>query len=71
VSYEYERGFLTEIPGWAPSLSYQAGGMPYQVIHSNGVVDTVEIDSTTRLLRPHQISTNRGWTTGIFSFDAV
>jgi len=70
VNYEYERGFLTEIPGWAPSLSYQAGGMPYQVTHSNGVIDTVEIDSTTRLPRPHQISTNRGWSTDTFAYDA-
>jgi len=70
VDYEYERGFLTEIPGWAPSLTYQAGGIPYQVTHSNGVIDTVEVDSTTRLPRPHQISTNRGWSTGIFSYDA-
>jgi len=69
VSYEYERGFLTEIPGWAPSLSYQAGGMPYQVTHSNGVIDTVELDPTTRLPRPHQISTNRGWSTDTFVYD--
>jgi len=70
VSYEYERGFLTEVPGWAPSLSYQAGGMPHQVTHSNGVIDTVEIDPTTRLPRPHQISTNRGWSTDTFAYDS-
>jgi len=70
VNYEYERGFLTEIPGWAPSLSYQAGGMPYQVTHSNGVIDTVEVDPTTRLPRPHRISTNRGWSTDTFAYDA-
>ncbi|MCP4309596.1 MAG: hypothetical protein GY788_32915, partial [bacterium] len=71
VSYEYTKGFLREIVGFADEISYQAGGMLHQIEHSNGVVYTMEINPEDGLERPYRISTTAGWDTGTYGYDGV
>ncbi|MCP3997491.1 MAG: hypothetical protein GY722_20890, partial [bacterium] len=44
VEFGHTRGFLSSVAGFAPSLSYQRGGMLHEVSHANGVVESVEVD---------------------------
>ena len=62
VDFNYTRGYLSSIPGYANHLYYQLGGMFQQVSHANGVVETVE-HAFRNLPRPARITTS-GTTTG-------
>ncbi len=68
VSYAYDKGFLTAVPGFASSLSYQSGGMLTQISHQSGITETHQVDPSG-LARPERISTNAGWDTGTFDYD--
>ncbi|MEM7351608.1 MAG: RHS repeat-associated core domain-containing protein, partial [Acidobacteriota bacterium] len=87
VSYEYTDGFLTSIPGYANALAYHSNGRLRQVVHSNGVTDTVALDPD-RMRRPASISTTGAtcptfggcpwtsgsdgdWTSGEFVYDGT
>ena len=62
IDFNYTRGYLSSIPGYANHLYYQLGGMFQQVSHANGVVETVE-HAFRNLPRPARITTS-GTTTG-------
>ncbi len=68
VSFAYDKGFLTAVPGFASSLSYQSGGMLTQISHQSGITETRQVDPSG-LARPERISTNAGWDTGTFDYD--
>ncbi len=70
VSYAYDKGFLTAVPGFASSLSYQSGGMLTQISHQSGITETYQVDPSG-LARPERISTNAGWDTGTFDYDGA
>ena len=44
VQNVYSQGFLTQVQGFAPSITYNTNGLVYQVTHANGVVDTERRD---------------------------
>ena len=62
VSFEYQFGFLTRIPGYtdaAVPIAYHPNGLIARVPHANGVTDHVELD-------PHHLfRANRIYTTGV------
>ena len=57
VDFNYTRGFLSSIPGYANNLYYQLGGMFWQAHHANGVTETVE-HAHRNLPRPGNIKTS-------------
>jgi RHS repeat-associated protein len=76
VEFERDLGFLTAVPGYAPSITYQLGGMLREIDYANGWRwrQTPEADSGWE--RPDKIETlNAGgqvsWTTGDYSFDGA
>ncbi|MCP4592778.1 MAG: hypothetical protein GY842_18750, partial [bacterium] len=75
VEYGYTRGFLTSVPGFASSLTYQNGGMLHRMVHSNGVTWKQTINATDRIRRPHEIKTlgvtTGNWTTGVYGYDGA
>ncbi len=71
VNFNYEKGMLRSVPGFANNLTYQSGGMLHQLTHGDGVVDTQEVSSSNGLARPHQLTTSAGWSTDIFSYDGA
>ncbi|NJL29778.1 MAG: RHS repeat-associated core domain-containing protein, partial [Thermoanaerobaculia bacterium] len=71
LEYGYERGFLTAVPGFADRIAYQGSGTLHQIEHANGVVETHEIDAAHGLERPYQISTDRGFATGVYRYDGA
>lgn len=80
VKYSYTEGFLTKVEdstdstnlqGIADSLTYQAGGMLHEIIHGNGVTETVAINSNDGMQRPERISTSAGWDTGLYDYDGA
>jgi RHS repeat-associated protein len=73
VSFGYTNGFLTSVPGYASLLRYHPNGMVWQVLHANGVTDTVALDSSG-MARPASISTsgaNSNWSTGSYRYDGA
>ncbi len=71
VNFNYEKGMLRSVPGFANNLTYQSGGMLHQLTHGDGVVDTQEVSSSNGLARPHQLTTSAGWSSGIFAYDGA
>ncbi len=72
ISYNYTRGFLTSVPGYATSISYRRNLLLNTVVHSNGVSDVWDSDPS-RILRPSRIrttgSTATNFDTGTYSYD--
>ena len=56
IALDYSRGLLHSVAGFASSISYWPNGMMHQVVHSNGPVDTQNIDTSTGMARPLSIS---------------
>ncbi len=71
VNFNYEKGMLRSVPGFANNLTYQSGGMLHQLAHSDGVVDSQEVSSLNGLARPHQLTTSAGWSSGNFAYDGA
>ncbi|MCP4540040.1 MAG: RHS repeat-associated core domain-containing protein, partial [Chloroflexi bacterium] len=75
VEYQYTRGFLTAVPDFANSLTYQAGGMLHRIVHSNGVTWEQSINPADRIPRPREIKTlgvtTGNWSTGAYVYDGV
>jgi RHS repeat-associated protein len=76
VDFRYVRGFLTSVAGYAPSLSYQLGGMLHQVAHANGVTETIATKPGFPMQRPHQITTTgvasgNNWSSGTYLYDGA
>ncbi len=74
VSYAYDEGFLTEVTGFADSITYHPNGMWAEIEHANGVSTHQEVDPSG-IPRPGQIYTQGvdppvdDWDTGPFSYD--
>lgn len=60
VSYDYSSGYLTGVPEYASSITYSVNGLPYQIVHDNGVTDTVGLDPN-HVRRVASISTSGAW----------
>jgi Ig-like domain CHU_C associated len=58
ISLGYTNGLLTSVNGYADAITYWPNGMMHTVAHSNGVVDTQEIDPATGMARPLSIAFN-------------
>ncbi len=71
MNFNYEKGMLRSVPGFANNLTYQSGDMLHQLTHSDGVVDTQQVSSSNGLARPHQLTTSAGWSSGKFSYDGA
>lgn len=75
VSFGYTNGFLTQVPGFAGSISYHKSGLTASVAHSNGVTYTIDADPNG-LARPAAIRTSgvvNGpvWDSGAYSYDGA
>ncbi len=71
ITQGYQYGLLTEVSGWAPSISYHSGGRWSQINHSNAVSDLQSFTSL-RSDRPESIRTSGAaspFDTGTFAFD--
>ena len=73
VDFGHTRGYLSSVPGFASSLTYQRGGMLHKVSHTNSAVETIAVDPTYPFDRPYRISTsgvtNGNWNTGVYAYD--
>ena len=69
VSTTYQKGFVKTIPGFVTDVNYQRGGTLHALTTQNGVVTTIETDTTTGLQRPARITTSAGLDTGTYAYD--
>ncbi len=73
VDFDYTLGYLSSVPGFAPELTYQQGGMLHQVTHANAVVETITVDPAHPFDRPYRITTSGvtsgNWNTGVYAYD--
>ena len=77
-AFTFTDGTLTQIPGYASSISYHSNGMPHQVVHQNNpsvtVTDTIGLDPDG-MTRPASITAARGasllWNTGAYQYDGA
>lgn len=76
VSFTYNNGRLTGIPGFASSVTYHPNGMYNVITHANGVSLTQAKDAVSNL-RPLSITASGvaaggdNWTTGDYAYDGV
>lgn len=75
VSYAYDQGFLTEVTGFAESISYHPNGMWEKIEHENGVWTRLEVDPSG-IPRPKAIYTQnvfggQNWSTGDYAYDGA
>jgi RHS repeat-associated protein len=76
VTFGRDLGFLTEVPGYASSITYQLGGTLYEIDYANGWKWRQTPELATGWERPDKIETlNEGsqvsWTTGDYSYDGA
>ena len=76
VDYDRRLGFLKSIPGYATNISYQLGGMPFEIKYANNVTWRQTAEADTGWERPDQIDTLNGsnvvlWSTGDYGYDGV
>jgi len=55
ITYEYDQGLLTGIPGWVDSITYHRNGLVSQIKHQNDMIDTWTNDPDS-MARPRKIS---------------
>jgi YD repeat-containing protein len=74
VGYEYDRGLLSKVPGWAPEIDYSANGRLARVLHGNGVEEIQKNDEDGQL-RPQNIQVKKGptvhWDTSKYLYDGT
>ena len=76
VSQVYTKGRLTEVTGFASSITYHPNGMVNQVTHVNGVLDTQAADPNG-MARPASLAARRTgttsdlWATGTYLYDGA
>ncbi len=77
VSFNYNRGLLTSVPGYADSITYSPSRRVTQVQHHNGFTDTIAPDPYL-MPRPASISTALTsnpsalyWSTGAYAYDGA
>ena len=76
VSFGYTHGYLTSVPSYATSITYQSNGMVGAVAHANGVTWN-QTSAANAMRRPASISTtgatNGGsaadWNSGAYAYD--
>jgi RHS repeat-associated protein len=76
VTFGRDLGFLTEVPGFAPSITYQLGGTLYEIDYANGWKWRLTPELATGWERPDTIETLNSagqvsWTTGDYSYDGA
>lgn len=73
-SLTYQQGLLRTIPGWAPGIYYHPNLVTKQVVHSNGMVEDIAIESSTSMARPKSITATfpgGTWSTGLYAYDGA
>ncbi|MEM7049490.1 MAG: RHS repeat-associated core domain-containing protein [Acidobacteriota bacterium] len=73
VTYKYDSGRLTEVPGWARSITYHPSGVWKEIEHANGVRDHQDIDPSFRR-RPQRLYTSAvtpGFDSGTMTYDGA
>lgn len=83
LTYEYRRGFLTGVPGYASTvvnggtttlgISYHANGMYFDVHHDNGVVERQTL-AANAMARPDSFATffaTGNWSSGTYAYDGA
>jgi RHS repeat-associated protein len=71
--HKYTNGWLTEVLGFVPAVSYLPNGQVHQLAHSNGVLDTFGADPHG-LPRPSSLGASgpaASWASGALTFDGV
>ncbi|HEX4954072.1 MAG TPA: RHS repeat-associated core domain-containing protein [Thermoanaerobaculia bacterium] len=73
VRYGYRQDVLSSVGEGGSSTSlatirYWPSGLVHQVLHGNGVTYT-QTQDPSQMQRPAEISTDRGWTTGVYQYD--
>src|SRR5262249_30265688 len=70
VTYQYTNGFLTSIPSWVTSITYNSNGTVNQVSFPNGGTWTQTVDASTAMQRPSSITAG-GWQSGTYQYDGA
>ena len=73
VSYSYQDGRLTSVPGYANALTYHLNGMLSTLTHSNGVVFS-QIPDPFGMSRPQSLTASRAgtlWLSGAYAYDGA
>ena len=72
--YNYARGELTAVTGYAGPITYHPNGLYASIPHTSGVTVTQENDPDG-MARPRSIEATRGaaslWRTGLYGFDGA
>lgn len=72
VTFGYDNGWLTSVPGYATSISYHSNGLLHQVAHSNSVVFSQGNDPNG-IPRPASMDAVKGmavlWSAGAYAYD--
>lgn len=73
VSNSYQYGYLTSVPGFVDSITYNINELPQTVKHANGVTWTQAV-SSRYLPRPEKLTLSNGstqlWTSDSYKYDA-
>ena len=72
VQYLHNRGLLSEMPGYAGTITYHPNSLLRNVAHANGVIDTWHNDPND-MARPRQIfaSGSASWDSGLYQYDGT
>jgi RHS repeat-associated protein len=74
IDMGYKLGFLTSVNGYAPSITYQQGGVLNQVDYATGAQWTQTLSTSNYLPRPNQINLTgvaSGFQSGTYAYDGV
>ncbi len=73
LSFGYQRGWLTSIPGWINNIAYHPSGLWSQMTRSSGVTDNLRLDNfhKGRVKRIFTTGVTGGgdWDSGVMSYD--
>ena len=71
VTSVYDEGSLSEVSGYATSITYHPNGLLNLITHANGMVETQQADSSG-MARPARITatgSQGSWNSGLYSYD--
>ena len=71
VTFTYDQGYLTAVPGWASQITYHPSGLWKQITHTNGVAEHQDRDDffSHRTKRLFTSGVFPGWDSGLMSYD--
>jgi RHS repeat-associated protein len=74
IDYVYDRGLLSQVPGWVKEIDYSANGRIARVKHGNAVEEIQKNDEDGQL-RPQNIQVKKGqtvhWDTSTYQYDGT